>query len=714
MLINRNSYTATNLIFQLAQNCLSHLKDMAPRLSARLAAKENAQIEEAIARSTAAGSTSDLSNLNTTSEAEAQDIDAPIPEATDDIVRGMSQNRRIVPRRLAATKAAGRYALDSDMLGDDVEEGSVVQTPRRTLAKRKRVVKSRTITSAEDSDGAVDDESDHHETAKKSDTKRKSTTLATSSQGRSIRSTRSRTDTIIPAAQVFDDDEQDEDFSPTVRRSKADRGNGSRPQEESALTATQVKKERRASRDTKTAQHKTQTRATRASQRGKETVKRRKATESKQSLIVPPDSSKKSAQKKKIVRMIGNFTNKHKVKFGSTPFPKNTRPSKASCRTVFEILKNHHERDDLKLEEDLADETDQSSKDVQGPMHAGKEVTFHAIVKTILSQATNNENALLVETALIHRFRFDFLGVKVKGSAPNYHAMRRASEEVIADALAPGGLHNGKAGKILGCLNHVRRWNLKAATEEQRLQGIFIEESEAVDFVPGMLSLDYMHPMSLQEKFDHLVSMPGIGVKTAACILSFNFGLPVFAVDTHVQRLTRILRWLPRNGLRNVIHAFMHLDKRVPDNLKYGLHQAFWWHGQMCIRCKAGTDKNTKGWNETVCPIEHLVDRSLKHLRKNKKLKPAKGKNANRSVAKKRPNVLPHSKLTQEEATALGYELHSVMVDDGFGVKRANFTGKQLLRWVLKAESPAEDGEDEDEDEDGDGDGDGDSDVVSD
>jgi endonuclease-3 len=41
---------------------------------------------------------------------------------------------------------------------------------------------------------------------------------------------------------------------------------------------------------------------------------------------------------------------------------------------------------------------------------------------------------------------------------------------------------------------------------------------------------------------DDLVILPGIGRKTANVILGVGFGLPGFAVDTHVERLTNLLK----------------------------------------------------------------------------------------------------------------------------------------------------------------------------
>ncbi len=600
---------------------------MAPRLLERLAVKEDALIQEAIARSTA---------------------DA------------------------VATSSAGE-------------------------SKRKRGAVSRvTTSSARRFRDAVQDDHDDHETTETTHKKQKHTS----------RKTRPQSDSSILPAQVIDDDEKDEDFSPEVksRRAKNARADPKqyslRQRKEADVVVDNVKQETQKTSRKKVLESenpvatkatkkilttKTRTKSAGGSLRAKQVAKERKATESKASLSTLANPPKQLAKKKKLVRISGSFTNKHKIRFGHTPFPKNTRPSRAHCHTVFDLLKRHHERDDINLEQYLNEKDGLPNDDAQRPMHAGEGVIFDAIVRTILSQATNNENAQTVEKALIHRFRYDFLGVKVKGSSPNYHAMRRAPVAEIAKALASGGLHNMKAKLIKGCLDYVYERNIERVSEDQRFQADQMETGESSDFVPGMLSLDYMKPMSLQEKFDHLVSMPGIGVKTAACILSFNFEYPVFAVDTHVWRLSKMLRWLPRNA-SNVNHAFMHLDKRVPNELKYGLHQAFWHHGQYCIRCRAGSDENTKGWKETVCPIEEFVDRSCKDPPKMKKAKRDKEEKAETpEKVKKRPNVYPHAKLTPEQAAELGYELRTIMIDDGFGVRRANFNGKPLLKWVLKS-----------------------------
>ena len=59
-----------------------------------------------------------------------------------------------------------------------------------------------------------------------------------------------------------------------------------------------------------------------------------------------------------------------------------------------------------------------------------------------------------------------------------------------------------------------------------------------------------------------------------------------FAVDTHVHRITGLLNWRPKKANREQTYA--HLNKRIPDEHKYGLHILFVTHGKRCDECKAG------------------------------------------------------------------------------------------------------------------------------
>ncbi|KAG9584116.1 DNA glycosylase, partial [Aureobasidium melanogenum] len=122
-----------------------------------------------------------------------------------------------------------------------------------------------------------------------------------------------------------------------------------------------------------------------------------------------------------------------------------------------------------------------------------------------------------------------------------------------------------------------------------------------------------LHLLSNEDAFARLVKFPGIGPKTASCVLLFCLQRPSFAVDTHVFRLCQYLAWVPKEVQKgqppvNRETTFAHCEARVPDDLKYPLHQLLIKHGKECPRCRAATSTNSERWEEG-CPIEHLVTR---------------------------------------------------------------------------------------------------------
>lgn len=80
-----------------------------------------------------------------------------------------------------------------------------------------------------------------------------------------------------------------------------------------------------------------------------------------------------------------------------------------------------------------------------------------------------------------------------------------------------------------------------------------------------------------------------------------------FPVDTHVWRISKFLGWIPNSAGRE--EAYYHLDARIPDNLKYSLHNLLIRHGRMCAHCKAGPEK---------APAKTPANPTVKRTKKNK------------------------------------------------------------------------------------------------
>jgi endonuclease III len=120
------------------------------------------------------------------------------------------------------------------------------------------------------------------------------------------------------------------------------------------------------------------------------------------------------------------------------------------------------------------------------------------LVLTILSQNTSDRNRDRAYAAMRERF-------------PTWEGVRDADPAALADALRPGGLADQKAPRIQAVLD-------LASTG-------------------GPPGLEWLGELPPADAIAWLVRLPGVGVKTASCVLLFSFGAAVMPVDTHVHRI---------------------------------------------------------------------------------------------------------------------------------------------------------------------------------
>ena len=100
----------------------------------------------------------------------------------------------------------------------------------------------------------------------------------------------------------------------------------------------------------------------------------------------------------------------------------------------------------------------------------------------------------------------------------------------------------------------------------------------------------------LPQTFAELESLPGVGHKTAAVVISQAFGHPAFPVDTHIHRLAH--RWKLSNG-KNVRQTERDLKKTFPQETWNKLHLQMIFFGRQY--CPA------RGHDEKTCPICSLL-----------------------------------------------------------------------------------------------------------
>ena len=90
------------------------------------------------------------------------------------------------------------------------------------------------------------------------------------------------------------------------------------------------------------------------------------------------------------------------------------------------------------------------------------------------------------------------------------------------------------------------------------------------------------HGGKVPKSFEALEKLPGVGHKTASVVMSQSFGVPAFAVDTHIHRLAQ--RWGLTNG-KNVIQTEKDLKRIFPEKTWSKLHLQIIYYGREF--CKA-------------------------------------------------------------------------------------------------------------------------------
>jgi endonuclease-3 len=171
------------------------------------------------------------------------------------------------------------------------------------------------------------------------------------------------------------------------------------------------------------------------------------------------------------------------------------------------------------------------------------------LVLTVLSQNTNDRNRDVAYRRLRDRFS-------------SWEEVRDAPVEEVEEAIRPGGLAPTKAVRIKQILGAI-----------------------------GDDSLEWMEEAPLAEARDYLCDLPGVGRKTAACVLLFAYGRPDVPVDTHVYRVgTRLGLWPPKTSLERAHDEMLRL---VPPEDAYEIHVLLIRHGRRtctarspaCPRC---------------------------------------------------------------------------------------------------------------------------------
>jgi len=159
------------------------------------------------------------------------------------------------------------------------------------------------------------------------------------------------------------------------------------------------------------------------------------------------------------------------------------------------------------------------------------------LVLTVLSQSTNDRNRDVAYLRLRERF-------------PVWEAVRDAPPEEVEEAIRPGGISKVKSARIQAILRAIG----------------------------DPLDLDWMEHAPVAESQAYLCALPGVGRKTAACVLLFAFGLRDVPVDTHVSRVGMRLHLLRPGAPFHELHDSM--LALTPPGAELELHVNLLRHGR--------------------------------------------------------------------------------------------------------------------------------------
>lgn len=162
------------------------------------------------------------------------------------------------------------------------------------------------------------------------------------------------------------------------------------------------------------------------------------------------------------------------------------------------------------------------------------------LISCILSQHTSDAASFPTFFRLRERF-------------PTWEQVARLDERRLADEIRAAGLANQKARSIRAVLRELRK----------RFGGYTLEPLRA---------------MEMEEARRLLLSLPGVGPKTAAIVLCFGLGFPAIPVDTHVFRVAWRLGLIEKRVGADRAHRL--LEQMVPPELAYRFHVALIRHGR--------------------------------------------------------------------------------------------------------------------------------------
>ena len=204
--------------------------------------------------------------------------------------------------------------------------------------------------------------------------------------------------------------------------------------------------------------------------------------------------------------------------------------------------------------------SDLLEREYKSPRHYNKRNPLNEFLFIILSLRTDERVYNKVYRAFKQRY-------------PRWSQVYSDTTANIASNIYSGGLSLQKAQRIKSALRKLMQ-----------------------DF--GDLSLKYIKSYHDEQMEKYLFTLPGVGLKTARCIMMYSFGREVLPVDTHTYRVSQRLGFVDGGLTEDKVHRVM--DRIIPPSLRYSYHVNCVAHGRAV--CKFNNP------NCQLCIISSLCD----------------------------------------------------------------------------------------------------------
>ncbi|MCK9281473.1 MAG: endonuclease III [Melioribacteraceae bacterium] len=153
------------------------------------------------------------------------------------------------------------------------------------------------------------------------------------------------------------------------------------------------------------------------------------------------------------------------------------------------------------------------------------------LIATILSQNTNDNNSYKAYIALKEKYK-------------TWDALLNVEREEIEEVIKIAGLGKQKSSAIKNVISELNK-----------------------KF--GKIDLDFINEMTNKDAVSELICFPGVGVKTASCVLLFSMGKDICPVDTHVHRTLNRIGLVKTNSPDKTFEA---INKNFPKGIAHQFH----------------------------------------------------------------------------------------------------------------------------------------------